>query len=287
MSFLTRIGQIIKRPLRREIKNDQWPFLRGPYHVADATAPVAVTTLDNSALAEDLAALASPGLCLACPLTGGRADIEKLAHTLIDNLSIQHLLCVGGDSRRPETLAALTALFEAAPDQLNEAMEAAGASKMRLATADVDALRKQVRFVDMHDCVEIDQIIMHVRDLSIVSKSRATGFVAPGRDDESAEMRVIAADNITHDVETDKAGDFKISIANNCITVEHFNSKDELLRVVEGTSARSICLTLIRNGWISKLDHAAYLGRELTRAELALRNGDTFTQDSDSTALGH
>lgn len=286
MSLLTKISQFMKRPLRRGGESAQWPFIRGPYNVVDATAPVAVTTFDQVTLAEDLAALAPPGLCMACPLTGGRGGIEKLAHTLIGNLSIQHLVCVGEASRRPDTLAALTALFEAAPDDMNEALDAVGASKMRLTAADVEALRKQVQFVDMHGCMEIDQIITRVRDLSLETKNRKTGFLAPGRDSEEHEMRVIAADNLTHEVEFDKAGDFKISVANGCISVEHYDSKDVLQRVIEGTSARSICLTLIRNGWISQLDHAAYLGRELSRAELALRTGNAFVQDDESTAAG-
>jgi tetrahydromethanopterin S-methyltransferase subunit A len=56
--------------------------------------------------------------------------------------------------------------------------------------------------------------------------------------------------------------------------------ENRLLRVIEGKTARDVCLALIRNGWVSKLDHAAYLGRELARAELALRSGRPFTQDS-------
>ncbi len=56
-----------------------------------------------------------------------------------------------------------------------------------------------------------------------------------------------------------------------------------MLRIIEGKTARDICLTLIRNGWISRLDHAAYLGRELARAEAALIAGRPFTQDSSAT----
>jgi tetrahydromethanopterin S-methyltransferase subunit A len=288
MGLFTRITQLIKRPSTGlKSKTEQWPFYRGPYAVVDATAAVVVTTLGSDKLAEDLVALAPPGLCMACPLTGGRADIERLAHTLIANLSIQHLVCVGDESRKRVSLTALQALFEASPDELDAALEAAGASKMRLTAADVDTLRKQVQFNDMHGCNEIDQIITRVRDLSLETKSRVTGFVAQGRDAAGPEKRVIAADNITHNMEFDKAGDFKISVAAGCITVEHYNNKDELLRIVEGTSARSICLTLIRNGWISKLDHAAYLGRELSRAESALQNGDAYIQDVDAASAGH
>jgi tetrahydromethanopterin S-methyltransferase subunit A len=283
MRLLSKITQLVKRQTAvRAGENKQWPFFRGPYFVVDATAAVVVTTLGNEKLAGDLAALAPPGLCMSCPLTGGRAEIERLAHTLIANLSIQHLVCAGEEPRKPATLVALKALFHASADELAEAMEASGTSKMRLSAADVAALRKQVQFSDMQGCNEIDQVVSRVRELSTDAKRRTTGFVAPGGDAPNRETRVIAADDVTHDLVSDKAGDFKISIAERCIVVEHYNKKDELLRVIEGARARSICLTLIRNGWISKLDHAAYLGRELSRAESALRHGEEFIQDADS-----
>lgn len=281
MSLFGRITRMIKRSPGSNGDDARWPFQRGPYRVVDATSAVVVATLDNTKLADDLAALAPEGLCMTCPLTGGRSDIEKLAHTLISNMSIQHLICAGDEPRKPATLAALQALFVASPDELSDAMDAAGASKMRLTTADVAALRKQVQFSDLSGCAEIDTIIARVRERAGDTRLRTTGFVAPDSNDPAPENRVIAADNITHALVNDKAGYFRISVGERGIVTEHYNSKDELLRVIEGSGARSIYLTLIRNGWVSKLDHAAYLGRELTRAELALQNGGEYIQDDD------
>lgn len=281
MSLFGRITRMLNRSPGANGNDAQWPFQRGRYRVVDATAAVVVATLENTKLADDLAALAPEGLCMACPLTGGRSDIEKLAHALISNMSIQHLVCAGDKPRKPATLSALQALFAAPPDELSDAMAAAGASKMRLTSADVTALRKQVQFSDLSGCAEIDTIIARVRDLAGDTRLRTTGFVAPDGSDPAPENRVIAADNVTHALVNDKAGYFRISINERGIAAEHYNSKDELLRIIEGSGARSICLTLIRNGWVSKLDHAAYLGRELTRAELALRNGSEFIQDAD------
>ncbi|HQN92123.1 MAG TPA: DUF4346 domain-containing protein, partial [Methanoculleus sp.] len=36
---------------------------------------------------------------------------------------------------------------------------------------------------------------------------------------------------------------------------------------------------LLSNGSLSRLDHAAYLGKELYKAELAIRLGRSFEQD--------
>ena len=36
---------------------------------------------------------------------------------------------------------------------------------------------------------------------------------------------------------------------------------------------------IIANGWVTQLSHAAYLGRELARAELALKQGLKYVQE--------
>ncbi len=79
----------------------------------------------------------------------------------------------------------------------------------------------------------------------------------------------------------DKAGYFVVlpEAEAGVITVEHYAYDNKLLRVVEGTTARAIYKTLVANGWVSELSHAAYLGRELAKAELSLRHGFKYVQD--------
>lgn len=50
--------------------------------------------------------------------------------------------------------------------------------------------------------------------------------------------------------------------------------------VIEGGSAPELYTLAIDRGLISRLDHAAYLGRELARAEYILRSGEPFVQDA-------
>jgi len=52
-----------------------------------------------------------------------------------------------------------------------------------------------------------------------------------------------------------------------------------LLRIIEGTTARAIYNTIISNGWVTELSHAAYLGKELVKAELSLQHGIKYIQD--------
>jgi dihydropteroate synthase len=48
---------------------------------------------------------------------------------------------------------------------------------------------------------------------------------------------------------------------------------------VNGKTADVIYSKIIELGLVSFLDHAAYLGSELTKAEIALRTGKEYIQD--------
>jgi tetrahydromethanopterin S-methyltransferase subunit A len=56
-----------------------------------------------------------------------------------------------------------------------------------------------------------------------------------------------------------------------------------LAHVIEGPQAALIASTIVERGFVTQLDHAAYLGRELAKAEAALLDGITYEQDA---ALG-
>jgi tetrahydromethanopterin S-methyltransferase subunit A len=48
--------------------------------------------------------------------------------------------------------------------------------------------------------------------------------------------------------------------------------------IVEGTTTAEVYTPAIEHAFVSRLDHAAYLGRELARAEEALRSGEPYVQ---------
>jgi dihydropteroate synthase-like protein len=76
-----------------------------------------------------------------------------------------------------------------------------------------------------------------------------------------------------HRYDMDPAGSFRISIADGKILARHESAS------VVGSNARDILNTLIDRGLVSRLDHAGYLGRELEKAEAALRLGRRYVQD--------
>jgi tetrahydromethanopterin S-methyltransferase subunit A len=79
----------------------------------------------------------------------------------------------------------------------------------------------------------------------------------------------------------DPKGYFLIKIfpESNELGVRYQSYKHEPIKDIYGKDAESIVQTLVREGLISRLQHAAYLGHELHKAEVALRLGLEFVQD--------
>ena len=83
----------------------------------------------------------------------------------------------------------------------------------------------------------------------------------------------------------DPAGCFKIEITpddvqngkmvSGKIVAQHKNGS------ITGNTAREVLDTIIVQGLVSRLDHAAYLGRELMKAELALKFNRSYSQDDE------
>jgi tetrahydromethanopterin S-methyltransferase subunit A len=82
-------------------------------------------------------------------------------------------------------------------------------------------------------------------------------------------------------VKLDKAGYFVIvpRSEKGVMSVEHYTYDNTLLRVIEGPNARAIYSAIIHNERVTELSHAAYLGKELARAELSLKYGFKYIQD--------
>lgn len=77
----------------------------------------------------------------------------------------------------------------------------------------------------------------------------------------------------THRYEMDPEGSFRISVAEGKIVARHEHA------TFVGSNARDVLNTLIDLGLVSRLDHAGYLGRELEKAELALKLRRSYSQD--------
>jgi tetrahydromethanopterin S-methyltransferase subunit A len=66
----------------------------------------------------------------------------------------------------------------------------------------------------------------------------------------------------------------------HCLVVEHYTNAGILDCVLEGGSPGALYTTMIERHLLTRLDHAAYLGRELARAGYALLTGTAYIQDA-------
>lgn len=85
----------------------------------------------------------------------------------------------------------------------------------------------------------------------------------------------IRAKRLKH-VKRDSLGYFKIFVEDRIRCVHFADSKAE--HVIEGESAKEICDTIFSLGLVSEMTHALYLGRELQKAEHALRLERSYEQ---------
>ncbi|MFY9750157.1 MAG: dihydropteroate synthase-like protein [Methanoregula sp.] len=85
----------------------------------------------------------------------------------------------------------------------------------------------------------------------------------------------VAAKRMPDEITYDPKGNFRIGIEGDQIVAEVHG------KAVKGSRWQDVLYTLIEGGHVSLLDHAGYLGRELYKAELAIRYGRSFEQDGE------
>src|SRR5207249_6155020 len=80
----------------------------------------------------------------------------------------------------------------------------------------------------------------------------------------------------------DRAGFFIIlpQPQRGLILCEHYENNGRLAHVIQGRRADLIAATIVERGLVTQLDHAAYLGRVLQKAEAALSTGLAYEQDA-------
>jgi len=79
-------------------------------------------------------------------------------------------------------------------------------------------------------------------------------------------------------VRLDPMGHFRVTLDEGEIIVEH-RFEDVTLKEYRGKTAASLQHQIARDAALSDINHAIYLGRQLAKAEMALKDGREFVQD--------
>ncbi|HEX2916034.1 MAG TPA: hypothetical protein VH186_35050 [Chloroflexia bacterium] len=282
-----------------EITRKEWPQVAGDYLVSDKgeNSLVAVSTLANPDLAGLVAAKKPKGLSIIGKTETENIGLEKVIVNIVANPSIKYLILCGEDSPGHLPGHTLLALWENGIDAQGRVIGArAKRPFLKNITAEqATTFRKQIQIVDMIGCKDIEQIVSKITELAVRPTvelrqinsriSNRCGCSEICENDTRINLQlfhtpVVEAQN-RDQLEMDRLGYFVIIPQSDkgMIQVEHYSYDNTLLHVMRGDNDRSIYRSIIDDGWISQLSHAAYLGNELAKAALALKLGFVYVQD--------
>lgn len=295
-----------------QVKEAHWPPVVGEYVVLDAQAPVAVSTLSSAALAGALAHLAPSGLAIVGRTETENIGLDKVVKNIVTNPAIRYLVIAGIESDGHQSGEALLALAAQGVDDNGRIIGSTAKRPVlrNVSREDVNRFRDQIQLVDLRGCDDVDVIADRVTTLATSeaapglipkpgtpvtrSMAREASFVLTLAATEScsdpscschagpaSDTRVVSPDP-GQTVVLDRAGYFVILPLQDrgVIHVEHYSYDHVLHHAIEGPDVRALYLTIVQNGWVTELSHAAYLGKELSKADLSLQYGFTYVQDA-------
>jgi tetrahydromethanopterin S-methyltransferase subunit A len=278
-------GHPIRRALRRLAGRPDWPVTTGAYLVGDPTAPVAVCTLTDRQLMQ--AAADMPGVAIAGRVYTANLGIEKIVLNVISNPRIRFLLLCGRDSPLFQPGQTLISLWARGIDAEHRIIGADGYLPVlsTLPSTQIEQFRRQVEVVDCIGQAAVASLAERTRSLA----ERSPGPFAEGREPARAGVRTPVPDHFVQlrpggrrePLTYDPTGYFVITLdrSGGQVVVRHYRPDNTPAHEMRGRHAESVLLGLLREGLVSELSHAGYLGSELAKAEAALRLGLLYEQD--------
>ncbi len=245
---------------------------------------MAVSTLASTDLAQKLADIAPPDLCIVGKTETENIGVEKVIRNTVSNPCIHFLLLCGNDPQGHRSGATLLALHKNGVDDNMRVIDSPGKRPVlkNCSAEEVEAFRKQIRTVDMVGEEDVERITARLANVasSLSLPCHDTKFASKIKGTILPSVETIEAEAPDR-VPMDKAGYFVVipEKEKNRIIVEHYSYDNKLLRVIQGRTARDLYHTIIKNKWVSTLSHAAYIGKELEKAELSMNLGFTYIQD--------
>ncbi|MCL5103589.1 MAG: DUF4346 domain-containing protein [Armatimonadetes bacterium] len=254
-----------------------WPVVAGDYMIGSANARVAVCTLSNAQLPAEIVDIAGGTVAIAGKCETENIGVEKIVLNIVSNPKIRWLILCGTDAEGHWPGSAILKLKEFGVDTGMKVLNTGARRPVlkNLSLVEVSRFREQIEVVSRIGSANPGEIAALTTELA--------GRELPRLPDWKLESRQVP--HITarppENLKLDKAGFFVVipDRTNGVIACEHYSCDGVLMTVINGKSADMIASTVVEMGLISQLDHAAYLGRELTKAEMSLKLGIEYVQD--------
>ena len=257
-----------------------WPPLAGDYTVLRYFAPVAVCTLGDSDLAAAITAQAGPEVAITGTLTTENLGIERLVANTITNPHLRFVLVCGPEVEQRighHPGGSLLALAANGTNDKGHIIAAPGRRpRLRNLTADQIAhFRAHVEVIDLIGTTDPAAILAAAQQCAARDPGPAPqppgGLAVPVRKAAPAPRTI--ADPVGYLI-------VHADSRRQLLVIEHYRNDGLLTAVIEAASATDGYASVLAASLVSRLDHAAYLGRELARAEHALHSGTRYQQDA-------
>jgi tetrahydromethanopterin S-methyltransferase subunit A len=257
----------------------------GEFVLGGAESPVAVCTLASRSLLPLLAG--RPEIAIAGRVYTENVGIEKMVQNLLANPRLRYLLLCGRESRHRVGQAILS-MHRNGVDPVTHRIRGATAPEPVLANlspAEVGDFQRRFEVIDLIGEQDPERILDRARaHLSPSSAADSGGAAREPSSPETPEVIRAEADPASAWI-YDPRGFFLIQVdrPRRLLLLEYYDQDRRLLHRLEGETATALSQTAIRLGLVGELSHAAYLGRELAKAEAALRFNLRYEQDSPLT----
>ncbi len=266
-------------PMEEPEERKGWPPLPGNYRVVRYHAPVAVCTLNSEGLDSRMGKIAPRGLAIAGALHTENLGIEHIIRNSLANPNIRFLLLCGEDTRQSVGHLpgqSLRSLFENGIDERGWIRGAKGRRPVlkNVTTGQVLAFLDQVEVLSLIEIQDEDTIVHTIHECVVRNPGP---YPNTPKENQVEVIQAAAPRKLT----LDSAGYFVVYLdrGKDRLAVEHYTNAGILDCVIEGKTPGELYCTIIERKFLTRLDHAAYLGRELTRAERALQTGEPYVQD--------
>lgn len=261
----------------------RWPLVEGRFKVGNPKSVVAICTLSSLDLINKIPL---DNVALIGKSVTENLGVEKIVKNLVANPCIRFLIICGKDSKGHFPGQAIISLVKNGVDNEKRIIGAKGAIPVlkNLTSEEIERFRRQIEPIDLTNVTDIKKISTTINDCL---KKNPKAY--KGKKIMVKEIKPIRAYwNAKKEEKLDKKGFFTIQVdsKNKKIVVEHYSSDWKLQHKIIGNTPQEIYYTIIRLDLISSHEHAAYLGKELTKAYLALKNNLVYEQEKDLEMKG-
>jgi len=263
----------------------QWPVIAGRYVVGNPNSPVAICTLYSLDLIEKLASeLGKENFAIIGKVVTENIGVERIIKNVVSNPNIKFLLVCGEEPRGHWVGQALKCLKENGIDEERKIIGAKGAMPYlrNISLEEIEEFRKRIEIIDLIGIEDVCKIKSVATELN---KQRCETEQPRASANDEVET-IIASHDDMREFTRDPHGWFVIDIDGERkeLILEHYMGYDSEAKLhcrIRGKNAHEISATIARLGLVSRLDHALYLGRELQKAEIALKLNIPYEQDRD------